>query len=51
MQVSKTLISFSSFFRGLILGIEFSYCIWCGCQYESLEELNQECPGEEEDDH
>ncbi|PLW09619.1 hypothetical protein PCANC_24952 [Puccinia coronata f. sp. avenae] len=30
---------------------EYFYCIWCGCQYESLEELNQECPGEEEDDH
>ncbi|OAV87550.1 hypothetical protein PTTG_03547 [Puccinia triticina 1-1 BBBD Race 1] len=30
---------------------EYFYCIWCGCQYESLEELNNECPGEEEDDH
>ncbi|KAA1076540.1 hypothetical protein PGT21_010727 [Puccinia graminis f. sp. tritici] len=30
---------------------EYFYCIWCGCQYESLEELNKECPGEEEDDH
>ncbi|KAI9626670.1 hypothetical protein KEM48_010265 [Puccinia striiformis f. sp. tritici PST-130] len=28
-----------------------SYCIWCGCQYDTLEELNTECPGEEEDDH
>ncbi|KAG0147638.1 hypothetical protein CROQUDRAFT_655835 [Cronartium quercuum f. sp. fusiforme G11] len=30
---------------------EHFYCIWCGCQYSSLEELNAECPGEEEDDH
>ncbi|EGG04158.1 uncharacterized protein MELLADRAFT_89632 [Melampsora larici-populina 98AG31] len=30
---------------------EYFYCIWCGCQYDSLEELNQECPGEDEDDH
>lgn len=30
---------------------EYFYCIWCGCQYQSSEELANECPGEEEDDH
>lgn len=30
---------------------EYFYCMWCGCQYESSEDLSTECPGEEEDDH
>jgi len=30
---------------------QYFYCIWCGCQYQSSEELANECPGEEEDDH
>ncbi|TIA93339.1 hypothetical protein E3P99_00226 [Wallemia hederae] len=27
------------------------YCIWCGCKYESEQDLNANCPGEDEDDH
>ncbi len=27
------------------------YCLYCGCQYESVEELNNQCPGENYDDH
>ncbi|KAF9483997.1 hypothetical protein BDN70DRAFT_873137 [Pholiota conissans] len=28
-----------------------AYCFWCGVTYESEEELQQQCPGPEEDDH
>ncbi|MCL7039061.1 hypothetical protein MKW94_025033 [Papaver nudicaule] len=27
------------------------YCLFCGCQYESLEALSLNCPGVDEDDH
>ncbi|CAG8513510.1 4912_t:CDS:2 [Acaulospora colombiana] len=27
------------------------YCFWCGCEYGSAEELLEECPGIEEEDH
>uniref|UniRef100_A0A158R660 G patch domain-containing protein 11 n=1 Tax=Syphacia muris TaxID=451379 RepID=A0A158R660_9BILA len=27
------------------------YCIWCGCQYESVEDLNRQCPGNTRDAH
>lgn len=27
------------------------YCLFCGCQYTTAEQLNDECPGEEENDH
>ena len=30
---------------------EYAYCFWCGCQYDSQEELSKECPGEAESDH
>ncbi|KAH9816410.1 hypothetical protein DFH28DRAFT_203405 [Melampsora americana] len=30
---------------------EYFYCIWCGCQYDSSEELDKECPGVDEDEH
>eukprot|EP00252_Welwitschia_mirabilis_P007379 TRINITY_DN1866_c0_g1_i1.p1 TRINITY_DN1866_c0_g1~~TRINITY_DN1866_c0_g1_i1.p1 ORF type:complete len:252 (+),score=59.82 TRINITY_DN1866_c0_g1_i1:169-924(+) len=30
---------------------EFTYCLFCGCQYESQEALHSNCPGIEEEDH
>jgi len=27
------------------------YCFWCGAQYKSAEEMGEQCPGTEEDDH
>ncbi|EPQ59596.1 hypothetical protein GLOTRDRAFT_125893 [Gloeophyllum trabeum ATCC 11539] len=30
---------------------EYSYCFWCGCQYNDAEDLQQNCPGENEEDH
>ncbi|KAG8371872.1 hypothetical protein BUALT_Bualt12G0008100 [Buddleja alternifolia] len=30
---------------------EFHYCLFCGCQYESMESLTSNCPGINEDDH
>ncbi|KAL7587467.1 hypothetical protein Lser_V15G38565 [Lactuca serriola] len=30
---------------------DFSYCLFCGCQYESMEALLANCPGINEDDH
>ncbi|XP_042013032.1 G patch domain-containing protein 11-like isoform X2 [Salvia splendens] len=30
---------------------EFKYCLFCGCQYESMEALESNCPGINEDDH
>eukprot|EP00158_Paraphelidium_tribonemae_P007578 Partr_v1_DN28290_c1_g1_i2_m75341 putative coiled-coil domain containing 75 len=30
---------------------EYRYCIWCGCGYQNLEELERECPGDAYDDH
>ncbi|KAK9289295.1 hypothetical protein L1049_007450 [Liquidambar formosana] len=30
---------------------EFQYCLFCGCQYESMEALLSNCPGINEDDH
>ncbi|KAJ6516048.1 hypothetical protein C8R45DRAFT_1049510 [Mycena sanguinolenta] len=29
----------------------YSYCFWCGTQYESAEEMASQCPGEDEDSH
>ncbi|CAB4384570.1 unnamed protein product [Rhizophagus irregularis] len=29
----------------------YYYCFWCGCEYGSAEEIDQECPGYEEEDH
>lgn len=33
------------------LRIEFNYCFYCGCQYESADALISGCPGVEEEDH
>lgn len=33
------------------LRIEFNYCFYCGCQYESADEMISNCPGVEEEDH
>ncbi|KAH9307842.1 hypothetical protein KI387_035753, partial [Taxus chinensis] len=33
------------------LKIEFHYCFYCGCQYESEEAMLSNCPGTEEEDH
>lgn len=30
---------------------KYSYCFWCGTQYEDAIDLEQNCPGPEEDDH
>lgn len=30
---------------------EHRYCLFCGCQYESMEALLSNCPGVDEDDH
>ncbi|KAL0404983.1 UNVERIFIED_CONTAM: hypothetical protein Sradi_2139100 [Sesamum radiatum] len=30
---------------------EFYYCLFCGCQYETMEALVSNCPGINEDDH
>ncbi|KAI8913419.1 hypothetical protein EDD86DRAFT_105214 [Gorgonomyces haynaldii] len=30
---------------------EYLYCIWCGTRYDSLEEMEQECPGTTRQDH
>ncbi|KAH6812488.1 D111/G-patch domain-containing protein [Perilla frutescens var. hirtella] len=30
---------------------EFNYCLFCGCQYETMEALESNCPGINEDDH
>lgn len=30
---------------------DFHYCLFCGCQYESMEALLLNCPGINEDDH
>lgn len=30
---------------------EHCYCLFCGCQYESMEVLLSNCPGLNEDDH
>ncbi|CAL9025984.1 unnamed protein product [Prunus brigantina] len=30
---------------------EHRYCLFCGCQYESMEALLSHCPGADEDDH
>ncbi|XAR70021.1 hypothetical protein NMG60_11001835 [Bertholletia excelsa] len=30
---------------------EYHYCLFCGCQYESMEALLANCPGLNEDDH
>ncbi|XP_042489615.1 G patch domain-containing protein 11 [Macadamia integrifolia] len=30
---------------------EHRYCLFCGCQYESVEALLSNCPGTDEDDH
>ncbi|GAA5988246.1 hypothetical protein JCM11641_002099 [Rhodosporidiobolus odoratus] len=30
---------------------KYHYCLWCGCQYESGEDLVGNCPGTEEEDH
>ncbi|KAJ7499090.1 hypothetical protein FB451DRAFT_1347460 [Mycena latifolia] len=29
----------------------YAYCFWCGTQYESEEEMNGQCPGEDEEAH
>ncbi|KAL3841213.1 hypothetical protein ACJIZ3_025804 [Penstemon smallii] len=30
---------------------EFCYCLFCGCQYDTMEALLSECPGVSEDEH
>jgi len=33
------------------LRAEYHYCFWCGTEYKSSDEMEQECPGPEEDMH
>ncbi|BGP16211.1 hypothetical protein JCM10213v2_004209 [Rhodosporidiobolus nylandii] len=33
------------------LRTKYNYCLWCGCQYDSPEDLAENCPGEAEEDH
>jgi hypothetical protein len=33
------------------LRAEYHYCFWCGTQYKSSDEMQEECPGPEEDIH
>ncbi|EJF62970.1 hypothetical protein DICSQDRAFT_56917 [Dichomitus squalens LYAD-421 SS1] len=30
---------------------KYSYCFWCGTQYENVEDMENNCPGEDEDAH
>ncbi|KAL3637278.1 hypothetical protein CASFOL_019577 [Castilleja foliolosa] len=30
---------------------EFHYCLFCGCQYDTVKEIESNCPGINEDDH
>ncbi|CAG8634173.1 2044_t:CDS:2 [Dentiscutata erythropus] len=30
---------------------KYNYCFWCGCEYSDVKELEQLCPGINEDDH
>ncbi|TBU32117.1 hypothetical protein BD311DRAFT_655602 [Dichomitus squalens] len=30
---------------------KYSYCFWCGTQYENAEDMENSCPGEDEDAH
>ncbi|KAL0094313.1 hypothetical protein F4703DRAFT_1921850 [Phycomyces blakesleeanus] len=30
---------------------KYVYCFWCGARYDSPEDLKENCPGEQEDDH
>ncbi|KIJ70278.1 hypothetical protein HYDPIDRAFT_164369 [Hydnomerulius pinastri MD-312] len=39
---------------GLLLAYlrdKYAYCFWCGTQYEDESDMEQHCPGPEEDDH
>ncbi|KAJ6509984.1 hypothetical protein C8R47DRAFT_1173731 [Mycena vitilis] len=29
----------------------YAYCFWCGTEYDSAEEMDSQCPGEDEDSH
>ena len=33
------------------LRAEYHYCFWCGTQYKSSDEMQEECPGPDEDMH
>ena len=33
------------------LRMQHLYCFWCGCGYRSVQELGEQCPGNEEDAH
>ena len=30
---------------------KYSYCFWCGTEYENSEDMQSNCPGMEEEDH
>lgn len=33
------------------LRAKYLYCLWCGIKYDSEEDINENCPGTEKDDH
>jgi len=33
------------------LSMEYHYCFWCGTEYKSSDEMQEECPGPDEDMH
>ncbi|XP_039126559.1 G patch domain-containing protein 11-like [Dioscorea cayenensis subsp. rotundata] len=39
--------------HGLLLKLrdEYLYCLYCGCKYESMETMLNDCPGPHEEDH
>ncbi|GAA5844361.1 hypothetical protein JCM5353_004361 [Sporobolomyces roseus] len=46
MDVSTRLALTLSYLRH-----HYHYCFWCGCQYNDMKDLEENCPGEDEDSH
>lgn len=46
LTVEEQLTAVCSYLRN-----QHFYCLFCGHQYESSEQVRQECPGETEEDH
>ena len=45
-QVATRLQSLLAYMRG-----KYSYCFWCGMEYQDAEDLKKHCPGETEEEH
>ena len=35
----------------IVLRNRYFYCVYCGCNFESAEDLAKNCPGDEYEDH